>query len=122
MQTQQHQNTIRIAAAILNTQHLKLYKPDGEVITLNQGDSRIRPILDQAVPQINRQGYADISLEEMVSVNSYTEFEEKSNGVVKFFRVAKSKLAGLFKSKKEAPLPEALEMDPTRCHHLLKSL
>lgn len=110
MQTQQHQNTIRIAAAILNTQHLKLYKPDGEVITLNQGDARIRPILDQAVPQINRQGYADISLEELVPVNSYTEFEEKSNGVVKFFRVAKSKLAGLFKSKEEAPLPEALEV------------
>ena len=110
MQTQQHQNTIRIAAAILNTQHLKLYKPDGEVITLNQGDSRIRPILDQAVPQINRQGYADVSLEELVPVNSYTEFEEKSNGVVKFFRVAKSKLAGLFKSKEAAPLPEALEV------------
>lgn len=110
MQTQQHQNTIRIAAAILNTQHLKLYKPDGEVITLNQGDSRIRPILDQAVPQINRQGYADITLEEPVPVNSYTEFEEKSNGVVKFFRVAKSKLVGLFKSKEEAPLPEALEV------------
>lgn len=110
MQTQQHQNTTRIAAAILNTQHLKLYKPDGEVITLNQGDSRIRPILDQAVPQINRQGYADVSLEELVPMNSYTEFEEKSNGVVKFFRVAKSKLVGLFKSKEEAPLPEALEV------------
>lgn len=112
MQPQHHQNTdtIKIVAAILNTQHLKLYKLDGEVITLNQGDPRIRPILDQAVPQINRDGFANILLEEMSPVNSYTEFEEKSNGVVRFFRVAKSKLAGLFKSKEEAPLPEALEV------------
>lgn len=112
MQTQQqtNPNTVRIVAAILDTKQLKLYKQDGQVITIKQGDPRIRPILDQAMPQINRQGYADISFEELSHANSYTEFEEKSNGVVKFFRVAKSKIAGLFKSKEEAPLPEALEV------------
>lgn len=109
---QQHQNTntIKIVAAILNTQHLKLYKPDGEVITLAQGDARIRPILDVAVPSINRDGFANISLEVMEQKNSYSEFEEQSNGVVRFFRVAKSKLSGLFKAKEATPLPEALEV------------
>lgn len=112
MQPQQHQNTnnIKIVAAILNTQHLKLYKPDGEVITLAQGDARIRPILDVAVPSISRDGFAFISLEAMEQKNTYTEFEDQSNGVVKFFRVAKSKLAGLFKAKEATPLPEALEV------------
>lgn len=112
MQPQQHQNTnnIKIVAAILNTQHLKLYKPDGEVITLAQGDARIRPILDVAVPSINRDGFANISLEVMEQKNSYSEFEEQSNGVVRFFRVAKSKLSGLFKAKEATPLPEALEV------------
>lgn len=112
MQPQQHQNTntIKIVAAILNTQHLKLYKPDGEVITLAQGDARIRPILDVAVPSINRDGFANISLEVVEQKNSYSEFEEQSNGVVRFFRVAKSKLSGLFKAKEATPLPEALEV------------
>lgn len=112
MQPQQHQNTnnIKIVAAILNTQHLKLYKPDGEVITLAQGDARIRPILDVVVPSISRDGFAFISLDVMEQKNTYTEFEDQSNGVVKFFRVAKSKLAGLFKAKEATPLPEALEV------------
>ena len=99
MQTQQqtNPNTVRIVAAILDTKQLKLYKQDGQVIALFQGDPRIRPILEVAVPAINKYKYADIVIEPGMPHNPYKEFETQSKGVVRFFRVAKEKLKNLFK-------------------------
>lgn len=111
MQTQtQTQNqptqTARIVAAILDTERLKMYKPDGECIELLQGDPRIKKILDLATGSIMRNGYADVDLAEMEQPNAFREFEEQTGGLVKFFRVAKSKLLNLFGEKATAtPLP-----------------
>lgn len=90
----QKENTVRIVAAVLDTENLKLYKPDGDTILIPQGDSRLRVILDVATPDILRQGYADINLG--APENPYQKFEEKSSGVVRLFRVAKDKLKNLF--------------------------
>lgn len=94
--------TIRVVAAVVDTHNLTLYKGDGETIVIPQGDHRIRPILDVAVPLLVQQSYADIDLSTINPPSEYAEFEKASSGTVRLFRVAKSKLLGLF-GKKEAP-------------------
>lgn len=91
-------NTIRIVAAVVDTRQLTLYKEDGNTIFIPQEDPRLRRIIDEAAPLLVSQGYADICIE-AVEDNSYAQFEEQTNGVVKLFRIAKSRLANLFSSK-----------------------
>jgi hypothetical protein len=97
-------NMTRIIAAVVDTHNLTLYQESGETITIPQGDTRVRPILDTAVPLLVKQGFADISLDEINPPNDYANFEESSSGMVKLFRVAKSKLFGLFGKKEEGPV------------------
>lgn len=87
-------NTIRIIAAVVDTHNLTLYKEDGETLLIPQGDPRVRTIVDQAVPLLLSQGYADIDITPAED-NSYVEFEAMTHGAVKMFRIAKSKLLSL---------------------------
>lgn len=87
-------NITHIVAAIVDTHNLTLYKENGDTITFPQGDPRIRSIVDEAVPLLMKQGYADINISP-AGDNSYIEFEALSNGVVKLYRIAKSKLVSL---------------------------
>lgn len=89
----------RIIAAVLDATELKLYKTDGSTITMLQGDTRIQKILDQAIPAINAVGYVDLDLS---SPNYWSEYEEKSSGIVRFFRVAKKTIASIFGSDQPA--------------------
>lgn len=88
----------RIVAAVVDTRQLTLYKQDGTTITIPQGDARVRRVIDQATPQIIQQGYADVDL---TNENAYKQFEEKSGGGIRLFRIAKEKLKGLFGKKEE---------------------
>ena len=87
-------NTIRIIAAVVDTQNLTLYKENGDTFTIPQGDTRVRSIVDAAVPLLLKQGYADVSIAPTED-NTYVQFEAQTNGVVKLYRIAKSKLLGL---------------------------
>lgn len=87
-------NTTRIVAAVVDTSQLTLYREDGTTIIIPQGDSRLRRILNAATPQLVSQGWADVVIESTAE-NSYAHFEDQSNGVVKFFRIAKEKLKHL---------------------------
>jgi hypothetical protein len=86
---------VRIVAIVVDKQHLTMYKEDGDTIIIRQGDHRVRKIVDEVTPIIAKQGYADIDLSSEYS-NPYQRFEEKSNGSVRLFRVAKNKLKSLF--------------------------
>ena len=86
---------IRIVAAILDTRQLTLYRADGESITIKQGDQRLRPVLEQVTPLIVAQGYADVEITDITVVTGFQKFEKQS-GLVRFFKVAREKLAGLF--------------------------
>lgn len=88
-------NVIRIVAAVVDTRNLTLYKENGEVVNIPQGDPRVREIIDIATPLLLQQGYADVDIAVVVD-NSYLEFEEQTNGVVKLYRIAKDKLKHLF--------------------------
>lgn len=87
--------SIKVVAAIVDTRQLTLYRADGETIIIKQGDPRLRPILDQVTPQIVSQGYAMVDLEALKQDNSFEQFEKQS-GIVRFFKVAREKLTGLF--------------------------
>ena len=87
--------TIRIVAAVVDTRQLTLYREDGTTLMIPQGDPRLRKIVESATPQLINKKYADVVIEEE-DTNSYAHFEQKGSGVVRFFRVAKDKLASLF--------------------------
>lgn len=102
---------IRIVAAVLDVNNLTLYKVDGSTIIIPQGDSRVRRIIDEATPMLVNHGYADVDIG-VAEDNSFANFEEKSSGVVKFFKVAKAKLKGLFGIKPEEPPTEETPLVP----------
>lgn len=95
------QNIIRIVAAVVDTTRLTLYKENGETVVIPQGDPRVRRIVDSSTAMLLDQGWADVDITAEAVTNSYQDFEEKSSGAVKFFRIAKSKLLGLFAKKVE---------------------
>lgn len=88
------QGMVRIRAAIVDKHNLTLYKEDGTTIVIPQGDVRLRPIVESAVPQLVAQNWADVCIAP-IGDNSYSAFEKEGSGVVKFFRVAKAKLKNL---------------------------
>lgn len=88
-------NTIRIVAAVVDLTQLTMYKEDGTTVAIPQGDPRLRLILEEAAPQLEAQGWADVTVE-AAEDNSYADFEGQSS-VVKFFRIAKAKLKSLVK-------------------------
>lgn len=90
--------TIRIIAAVLDTEKLVLYKEDGETMDIPQGDPRVAKILDQASDPIAEQGWADVDITELADPDSdvYREFENLVRGAIRFFRVHRSKLTDLF--------------------------
>lgn len=85
---------IRVLAAVLDTSNLVLYHEDGNTTDIPQGDARVRTIIDAISPILANGGVAEVELTSGDS--SYKDFEEKSSGLVRFFRVAKSKVASLF--------------------------
>lgn len=96
-------NTIRIIAAVVDVHNLTLYKSDGETLIIPQGDSRVRPIVEEITPLLISQGYAEIHIRAS-DVNAYAQFEEQSTGLVKFFRVAKDRLKNLFAKEAKEPV------------------
>lgn len=91
----------RIVAAVVDTQKAVLYKADGTTVEILQGDTRLRPLLEQITPLLTQYGYADVDL---TSENSWKEFEEKSSGF-RFFKIAKEKLKNFFMGDPSEPVP-----------------
>ena len=95
---------IRVIAAVVDTERLTLYKEDGTTEEILQGDVRLALIVAQINPILAVPGaVAEVDLSYGQEANPYTEYEEKSFGLVKFFRVAKSKVKAFF--DKVNPVP-----------------
>lgn len=103
------QQLIRIVAAVVDTRKAILYREDGSVVEILQGDPRLRPLLEHITPLLTTQGYADVDLS---TENSWKEFEQKTSGTVRFFKVAKDKLKSLFQSKTEPVDPTVVGVVP----------
>lgn len=91
----------KIVAAVVDTTKATLYRDDGTTIVIYQGDVRLRPILEEITPLLGTQGYAMIDL---TTENYWKQFEEKSTGGFRLFKIAKDKLKNLFGSDKD-PVP-----------------
>lgn len=86
--------TIRVCAAVLDNKRLTLHLADGSSLEIKQGDERLRTIVEKVVPEIRSQGYSDIEVPDKSDV--YSQVEKKTNGLLKFFRIARNKLNEIF--------------------------
>lgn len=85
---------ILIVGAVVDIHNLTMYKADGETIIIAQGDPRIKSIVDKLVPALeSSSGTYLLTAEDMTGKNHYAEAEKKTNGFVRFFKMAKAKLA-----------------------------
>lgn len=83
----------RIIAVVVDTTLLTLYRENGSTIEIPQGDPRVRSIIDAVLPIVEKGGVAEVDME---LPNAYKDFEEKSSGLVRFFRAAKQTVAKIF--------------------------
>lgn len=83
----------KIVFANLDTQFLTMYSESGEEIVIAQGDPRIRKIVESVFPAIAEDGFYMLGEEDLLNANHYAEAEKNLGGMVKFFRMAKAKLA-----------------------------
>lgn len=112
-------NKIIVIAAVVDTQCLTLYTPEGDTHVLLQGDPRVPIIVKKLQPVLTDPGASmEIDLDDMnpmavakepevkqeSALNQFAEFEKQS-GVVRFFKVAKKALKNFFGAKD--PEPEA---------------
>lgn len=82
-------NLIRIVSAVVNQSTLVLYEATGVSHRIPQGDPRVKRILDQAIPDIERQKFSDVDLSEE---SGYASFEKNSTGSVKFYKISRHEL------------------------------
>jgi hypothetical protein len=83
----------KIIAVVVDTAKLTLYHEDGSSIDIPQGDARVSHIISKVLPVVSAGGSieADYSSESF-----YRQFEEQTNGFVRFFRATKKALASVF--------------------------
>lgn len=105
-------NHLVIIAAVVDVHNLTLYKEDGSTVLIPQGDTRLQPILNVALAGLKKLG--DKVTVDLSEATPYADFEKKTGGLVKLFRVAKSKVAEFFgKTEAEPVKPITLGIIPT---------
>lgn len=112
--------TLHIIAAIVDTRELTLYLKDGSTKKIPQGDPKLAKILEAVTPQLlkNKEAFYDEPTEEP-GESDYVEFEGRTNGVVKFFKIAKDKLMDFLSAAEKAETAPPVEptvigdMNPT---------
>lgn len=85
---------VKVVALNVDTTQMDLYLDNGDIISIKQGDPRLKPILDTAKKQILISGSAEVIIPPKNTI--YDEYSKKSGGLTKFFRIAKAKLKEIF--------------------------
>lgn len=93
-------NLVRIIAVVVDTQKAVFYTEDGSTIEIAQGDSRLRTLVEKSTSRILKDGYVDMDFS---SENIWKQFEEKSGGAVRLFKIAKDKLKSLLGRAEPVP-------------------
>lgn len=103
-------NIVRIVAAVVDTTQVTFYKEDGSVLKMLQGDPRLADIIRHITPVCARGEVAEVDLDAFANntAKTFTDYEDRSSGVIKFFRIAKNKLTSFFGSNAQSiePIPE----------------
>lgn len=87
---------VKIVGCVVDVHNLTMYKADGDTIVIPQGDPRVKELVAKLVPALERSIPADrrfFMLEslDMADKNHFAETEKKMGGVVRFFKMVKSK-------------------------------
>ncbi len=100
---------ILIVGAVVDIHNLTMYKTDGDTIVIPQGDPRIRDLVAKLVPALESSaGNYLLTADDMAGANHYADAQEKTNGFVRFFKMAKSKLKEIAEKFCEPVAPVAL--------------
>ncbi|WBM84662.1 putative rIIB-like protein [Pseudomonas phage vB_PaeP_PS28] len=92
-------NKVTVVGAVLDERYLTLYvKGSAEQIRIPQGDPRVAHFVENYVPILNQGGEVEYSEEDLATHNVYADAEKKSGGIMRFFRVARKKVAEFFSS------------------------
>lgn len=86
---------VKVVAAVIGKQSVTLYHPDGKTTIFNQGDTRLPDIMAKVLPAQAKGEVAEVIIP-VPDKSTYANFEKKTNGVVKFFRVAKKFVSHIF--------------------------
>lgn len=103
---------ILVVAAVLDTARLTLYSPDGTETRIEQGDGRIKRILDLHTDALLKGQTVEVDITPVSEFNIggnnvYDAFEKKSKGI-KFFKVLKDAVKHIFNGKPEEKEEEVL--------------
>lgn len=91
-------NTIRVVSAVADKKQAILYLEDGNTLVIKQGDHRLGELLDIIIP-ITVKG--EVAVVDLQDFSVYAAFEQKTQGMTKFFRIAKNKVKGWFGGQTE---------------------
>lgn len=91
------QRLVEIVAISVDDRQATLYHRDGTITTLEQGDKRLPPIVKTAKEEIPEQGWCIVDIgEEIPKREEFNDVEKGTKGLIKFFKVAKSKVVDFF--------------------------
>ena len=119
---------IKIVGCVVDVHNLTMYKADGDTIVIPQGDPRVKDLVAKLVPAmdsrkpVTERFYMLDSLD-MQDKNHFAEAEKKMGGVVRFFKMVKSKAKELLDKFVEPVEPmvlgdkrEAVKVPPEPIH------
>lgn len=109
--------SVVVVAVSVDARHVILFSPDGSNVTLVQGDPRITNIMAAVKEPLSEvpPRPVEVSLEMPRPIMENPEFgeaEQASGGVIRFFKVAKKRIADWFKDEPE-PAPAVAEPAPS---------
>ncbi|AWD92575.1 rIIB lysis inhibitor [Pectobacterium phage Nepra] len=101
-------NSVVVVAVSVDASYVVLFTDDGNTVNLKQGDPRITNIMTTVKAPLSEvpPRAVEVSLEMSKATLGNPEFgaaEEASGGVIRFFKVAKKRIADWFKDEPESP-------------------
>lgn len=84
---------ITIIALAVDSHNLTMWKPDGSTLVIPQGDHRVARIVNEAKAKgLGKCSSVEVNIaEEVLKRTEFSDAEKNTNGLVKFFKMAKSK-------------------------------
>lgn len=101
-------NSVVVIAVSVDSANIVLFTEDGDIVTVKQGDPRVTRIMETVKSPLSEvpPRAVEVSLAPVTPVVHKPEFDEAekaSNGVVRFFKVAKKRIADWFSDEPEQP-------------------
>lgn len=84
---------LRVVGARTDKKMSILYLENGEELIIKQGDHRLGDLMDVIIPITTR---GEVAVVNLTDFSIYAAFEHKTQGMTKFFRMAKNKVKGFF--------------------------